>query len=314
MTPAITIDGLGKRYGAATALADLTLTVPAGSIFGFLGPNGAGKTTALKILAGLTRATSGTAAVNGVPVGLQGAHRAHVGYLAQEPRFYGWMTGRGTLEYVSTFFPPRRAGRSIDELLALVGLADAADRPTRTYSGGMRQRLGIAQALAGDPAVLLLDEPAAALDPLGRHDVLALLLRLQGDTTVFYSTHILDDVERVSDHIAILDHGRLVACAPTAELMRRAAAGTVRVTLLGATDETAAGLAALAGVSGVNVLGPRGDEWRYDLTVDEGMTTAVQRAVMRLAADGGLVVATNQPETADLESVFLRIVNEERAA
>jgi ABC-2 type transport system ATP-binding protein len=314
MRSAITAEGLAKRYGDVDALRDLTLDVPAGSIFGFLGPNGAGKTTALKILAGLTSATAGTATVDGVPVGVQGAHRVQVGYLAQDPRFYGWMSGRQTLAYVGTFFPGRVDARRIDELLDLVGLADAADRRTSTYSGGMRQRLGIAQALAGDPAVLLLDEPAAALDPLGRHDVLALLRQLRGDKTVFYSTHILDDVERVSDHVAILDGGRLVASAPTADLLRRSTTGTVRVALVGATESTAAALGTLPGVTRVAAAGRSGDEWRWDLSVDDGGVQAVQRAVMQLAAAGNLIVVTNRQETLDLEATFLRIVSEERAA
>jgi ABC-2 type transport system ATP-binding protein len=195
-----------------------------------------------------------------------------------------------------------------------VGLAEAADRPTSTYSGGMRQRLGIAQALAGNATVLLLDEPAAALDPIGRHDVLELMRRLRGETTIFYSTHILDDVERISDHVAILDHGRLVVAAPTAELISRSAAGTVRVALIGANDATAAGLAGIPGVAKVTAVERSGAEWRYDVTVHEGQTEAVQGAVMRLAADAGLIVASNRQEALDLEDVFLRIVDEERAA
>jgi ABC-2 type transport system ATP-binding protein len=314
MTPAITMEGLGKRYGAVSALDGLTLDVPSGSVFGFLGPNGAGKSTTLKILAGLTHASSGSATIDGSTVDVQGAHRARVGYLGQEPRFYGWMTGRRTLEYVSSFYPASHGGRRIDQLLELVGLSDAADRPTRGYSGGMRQRLGIAQALAGDPPVLLLDEPAAALDPIGRHDVLELLGRLKGEKTVFYSTHLLDDVQRVSDHVAILDRGRLVVTASTGALMHRAASGRIRVVLLGADDSTTDGLARLPGVGGAVLLERRGRESHYDLTVDDSMTDTVQRGVMRLAVERDLVVAANQPETADLESVFLRIVNEERAA
>ena len=314
MPAAITVAGLTRRYGNVTALSDLTLDVPAGSIFGFLGPNGAGKTTALKILAGLTRPTSGSASVNGIPVGVQGAHRSQVGYLAQDPRFYGWMTGRQTLEYVATFYPGRPERGRLDHLLDLVGLRDAADRPTSQYSGGMRQRLGIAQAMTGDPAVLLLDEPAAALDPLGRHDVLALLRELRGEKTVFYSTHILDDVQRVSDNVAILDGGRLVVTAPTAELLDRSASGRVTVALLGAGESTTAELAALPGVSRAIPNGRTGDEWHWDLAIDDGQAAAVQHAVMRLAADRGFVVATNRQERLDLEGAFLRIVNEERAA
>jgi ABC-2 type transport system ATP-binding protein len=313
MTPAISVDGLTKRYRDVAALTDLTLEVPAGSVFGFLGPNGAGKTTALKILAGLSRATSGSAAVGGVPVTVQGAHRSRVGYLAQEPRFYGWMSGRQTLAYVASFFPLGTRRRGIDDLLELVGLADAADRATKTYSGGMRQRLGIAQALAGDPAVVLLDEPAAALDPLGRRDVLDLMQKLRGETTVFYSTHILDDVQRVSDHVAILDRGRLVVSAPTATLMGEFKAATIRVALLGAGEATESGLSALPAVADVAVIGRDGDEWRYDVTPSNGIADA-QAAVMRFAADAGLTVVVNRQESLNLEEVFLHIVNKERAA
>jgi ABC-2 type transport system ATP-binding protein len=314
MTAAIEIEALTKRYHAVEAVAGLSLEVPAGSIFGFLGPNGAGKTTTLKILAGLARSTSGSARVNGVPVSLQGAHRSQIGYLAQEPRFYGWMTGRQTLGYVASFYANDGVPARIDELLDLVGLSEAADRPTHTYSGGMRQRLGIGQALAGNASVLLLDEPAAALDPLGRHDVLELMQRLRGDHTIFYSTHILDDVQRVSDHVAILDKGKLVVSAPTARLMNEFTAGCIRVVVLGGSETTKAGLETLPGVARVFALGNDGDEWRYDVSADDGQTVAVQGAVTRWAAGAGLTLTTNRPQSMDLEEVFLRIVNEERAA
>jgi len=313
MTSAISLNALTKRYGDVAALTDLTLDVAAGSIFGFLGPNGAGKTTALMILAGLSRATSGSATIGGIPVSVEGSHRGQVGYLAQEPRFYGWMSGRETLEYVASFYAVESTKRELNELLDLVGLADAGDRATKTYSGGMRQRLGIAQALTGGPSVLLLDEPAAALDPLGRHDVLEIMRRLRGDKTIFYSTHILDDVERVSDHVAILDKGRLVVSAPTSELLA-ATTGSIRVALIGATESTAAALAAIPGVTGVSPGGRQRDEWSFDLTVLDGRTADVQRSVMRFAVDAGLIVASNRQEAPGLEEAFLRIVDKERAA
>jgi ABC-2 type transport system ATP-binding protein len=306
--------GLTKRYHGVSALSDLTLEVPAGSVFGFLGPNGAGKTTTLKLLAGLARPTAGEASVNGVAIGLQGAHRGQIGYLAQEPRFYSWMSGRQTLAYVAGFYGQKLSRGRQDELLELVGLAEAADRPTKTYSGGMRQRLGIGQALAGNASVLLLDEPAASLDPLGRHDVLELMRQLRGDKTIFYSTHILDDVQRVSDHVAIVDRGRLVMTAPTADLLQRASGGTLRVALLGASSDTLRALGAAAGVDDVRLAGRDGDEWQYELTPALGDIARVQRAVTSFAAESGLALTTNRQETLDLESIFLRIVNEERAA
>jgi ABC-2 type transport system ATP-binding protein len=178
----------------------------------------------------------------------------------------------------------------------------------------MRQRLGIGQALAGDAPVLLLDEPAASLDPLGRHDVLELMRRLRGDKTIFYSTHILDDVQRVSDQVAIVDRGRLVMTAPTVDLVRRSTSGTLRVGLLGASPETVHALVALAGVDDAQLVGREGDEWQYELTPATGGMAQLQQAVTSFAAEHGLAVTTNRQETLDLEAIFLRIVNEERAA
>jgi ABC-2 type transport system ATP-binding protein len=315
MTSAISMNGLTKHYGGVQALTDLTLDIPAGTVFGFLGPNGAGKTTALKVLAGLARATAGSATVNGVPVSAAGDHRRHLGYLAQDPRFYGWMTGRETLRYVARF---RGLGSDREEqisaLLGRVGIADAADRRTSTYSGGMRQRLGIAQALVGRPAVILLDEPVSALDPIGRKDVLDLMRELKGETTVFYSTHILDDVQRVSDHVAILDHGRLVKAAPTHVLLASFTANTLRVVLGGASSSTDDGLRGIAGVENVNVASRTGNETTYDVVTKSGASTDVQRAITRYAVDAGLTLIANAEETLDLETVFLRLIDQKEVA
>jgi ABC-2 type transport system ATP-binding protein len=253
--------------------------------------------------------------VNGVAVSAAGEHRRQLGYLAQDPRFYGWMTGRETLRYVASF---RGVGadreRQITELLGRVGIAEAADRRTSTYSGGMRQRLGIAQALVGRPAVILLDEPVSALDPIGRKDVLDLMRELKGETTVFYSTHILDDVQRVSDHVAILDHGRLVKAAPTHVLLGSFTANTLRVVLGGATGETATGLAAIAGVASVTVASRAGDETAFDVVTKPGASGAVQRGITRFAVDAGLTLVANAEETLDLETVFLRLIDQKEAA
>jgi ABC-2 type transport system ATP-binding protein len=315
MTSAISMSNLTKHYSGVQALADLTLDVPAGTVFGFLGPNGAGKTTAMKVLAGLAQATSGTATINGIAVSASGAHRRELGYLAQDPRFYGWMTGRETLRYVASFRgsdPGREAW--IGELLDRVGLADASDRRTSTYSGGMRQRLGIAQALVGRPAVILLDEPVSALDPIGRKDVLELMRALKGETTVFYSTHILDDVQRVSDYVAILDHGRLVTVAPTQELLGSFTKNILRVVLGGAGSVTMESLQRLTGVATVTAVSHDSMAWTYDVTTDEGASAEVQRAITRFAVDDGLTLISNSVETLDLESVFLRLIDPKEVA
>ncbi len=320
MQSSISIRGLTKTYpGGITAVRDLSLDVPAGSIFGFLGANGAGKTTTLRIVAGLAHETSGHIEVGGVPRSAGVEYLRQVGYLAQEPAFYGWMTGRDVMRFVARLHDGRGAARAdgrIDDLLAMVGLADAADRRTATYSGGMRQRLGIAQALVGQPSVIMLDEPVSGLDPIGRRDVLELMTGLQGTTTVFYSTHILDDVQRVADHVAILDHGSLVVIAPTAELLSRSTEGALRVELAGASAETADRLRALPGVSRVSVVpAESGGVPAFDVRVRDGLVPDVQRAVTRYAAEQGMAVLSAQPDTIDLETVFLRLVdNQERAA
>jgi ABC-2 type transport system ATP-binding protein len=314
---AITTAGLTKHYPGVQALTDLTLEVPTGSIYGFLGPNGAGKTTALKMLAGLTRPTKGSASVAGVPVAAGPAYRRQVGYLGQEPRFYGWMTGRETIEYVGSLYPPAaRPNRArVQEMIDLVGIADAADRRTKTYSGGMRQRLGIAQALVARPAVLLLDEPVSALDPIGRREVLELMDAIKGEVTVFYSTHILDDVQRVSDHVAILDHGRLVRAQPTAQLLSSFSADRMRVVLGFAGDDTALALAAIAGVTSVEPTDRDAGSRSYLLRIDPDQSSAIQRGVTRLAADADLTVIDNSLVREGLEDVFMRLVDtKERAA
>jgi ABC-2 type transport system ATP-binding protein len=316
-TSAIETTGLTKQYPGVRALSDVSLDVPAGSIYGFLGPNGSGKSTTLKLLAGLIRPTSGSAAVFGVPLSAGADYRREVGYLAQDPRFYDWMSGRETLEFVAALgrSSSKRDRAAIDHILSRVGLLDAAERATKTYSGGMRQRLGIAQALVTNPRVLLLDEPVSALDPIGRHEVLDLMAELRGDVTVFYSTHILDDVQRVSDHVAILDGGRLIRASATADLLASFTTDRIRVALGRATDETTIDLAAIPEVLSVEPDGRDGEARRYSVRIQPESAEAVQRAVMRLAADHDFTVIENAVSRLDLEDVFLRLVkSQERAA
>jgi ABC-2 type transport system ATP-binding protein len=308
---AISTAALTKHYPGVAALSNLTLDVPAGSIYGFLGPNGAGKSTAIKMLAGLTRPTSGTASVAGIPITAGDHYRREVGYLAQEPKFYHWMTGRETLRFVTSLYPPERRSddKAISAILARVGLADTADRKAGTYSGGMRQRLGIAQALVGRPSVLLLDEPVSSLDPIGRKEVLELMKELKGETTVFYSTHILDDVERVSDFVAILDEGKLIRAEPTAQLLASFTKNRLSVVLSGANETTIDALKAMPGVASVDVGKHAGDLYAYVLTVEPDKGTAVQRAITRYAAQNDLTVTENHVVTLGLEDVFLRLVH-----
>ena len=215
--------GLSKSYKNVQALKSLDLTVPKHSIFGFLGPNGAGKTTTIKLLLGLARPTTGGGTVLGMNI-LQDKIevRRRIGYLAQNPSYYEHMTARQNLEFRARFIysgPKDMIVNRVEETLELVGLAQKADRPIKGFSGGEIQRLGIGQAQINYPELLILDEPAANLDPGGRHDVLEIMERLRKHTTIFYSTHILSDVQQVSDTVAILNHGELVAQAPLDDLL-----------------------------------------------------------------------------------------------
>src|SRR5512144_820076 len=233
----IRTEGLSKSFGEIHALKSLDLRVPQKSIFAFLGPNGAGKTTTIKLLLGLLRPSHGSGSILGMDIGRDSVDiRARIGYLPQDPRFYEHMTARQTLEYTAGFFytgPQSAIDKRVNEMLELVGLEGKADRPIRGFSGGERQRLGIAQAEVNYPDLLILDEPAANLDPQGRRDVLEVMIRIRKYATIFYCTHILDDVQRVSDQVAIVNQGELVTQTSIEDLLTGTGDVIFTVTLTG---------------------------------------------------------------------------------
>jgi len=204
--------GLRKQFGAKTAVDDLSLAVRRGEVFGFLGPNGAGKTTSIKMLLGLVAPTSGSATLLGAPIGDRMV-RARLGFLPEHFRFQDWLTGRELLQLHARLLgrSPRDLGSRIEALLARVDLLDAANRPLRTYSKGMTQRVGLAQALLGEPEIVFLDEPTSGLDPLGRLLVRDVIhdLRERG-TTVFLNSHLLGEVEATCSRVAFVKAGRTV--------------------------------------------------------------------------------------------------------
>lgn len=221
---AISTEGLSKQYGTVKALDNLDLEVPENAVFGFLGPNGAGKTTTIKLLTGFARPTFGKAQVAGEKVGDNNlALQAKIGLLPDVPAFYPWMSSREFLHFVGELhnLPQSEIKRRTEELLELVELKKAANRRIGGYSRGMRQRLGIAQALMNRPKVLFMDEPTSALDPIGRREVLNLILRLREDTTIFMSSHILSDVERVCDMVGIINKGKLVTVSSIEALQKK---------------------------------------------------------------------------------------------
>ena len=312
---AIAVERLTKRYpGGVLALDGLSMTVPAGSVFGLLGPNGAGKTTCLRLLAGMTRPTSGRAVVSGTTVATDALTvRRNLGYLEQDPRAYGWMTGREQITMLGRLHGLEGAGlaRAVSDALARVDLADAADRRTGTYSGGMRQRLGIAGALVHRPPVIVLDEPVSALDPEGRRDVLELIVSLRGEATILFSTHVLADVERICDRVGILDHGRLVVEGPLAELLDRFALPVYRVE---AEPGQAAAVEALAARL-------RSLDWVTGTAVEHGLLTVAvadpsraARELLPAIIEGGLGVVSVARARPTLEDVFLRLTGDGREA
>jgi ABC-2 type transport system ATP-binding protein len=303
--------GLTKTYKGTQALKSLNLTVKPHSIFGFLGPNGAGKTTTIKLLLGLARPTGGSADVFGMDIQRDSVEiRKRVGYLAQDPRYYEHFTARETLRFTARFFfsgPKGAIEERIQETLELVGLADKADRPIKGFSGGERQRLGIAQAQINYPDLLILDEPAASLDPQGRRDVLEVMERLRKYTTIFYSTHILDDVQRVSDTVAILNHGELVAQAPIEELLSGSGGTVYRLQVRGADAATRTRVQSQPWVTSLTEQPVNGHvTWTISVTDENSAESQLLRLVL---ADPAVTVAEFGRQKYDLEEVFLNMVN-----
>ncbi|MBA3947024.1 MAG: ABC transporter ATP-binding protein [Herpetosiphonaceae bacterium] len=306
----IQTQGLSKTYPGVSALKSLDLCIPEHTICAFLGPNGAGKSTAIKLLLGLARPTSGTGVIFGYDIVRDSlAIRRRVGYLAQEPRFYDHMTARDTLRFVARFFyagPTAAIEARVVEALELVGLSAKADRLLSGFSGGERQRLGIAQAQINHPGLLILDEPAASLDPLGRRDVLEVMQRLRSTTTIFYSTHLLDDVQRVSDMVVIVKEGEVLVQAPLNTLLTEQNVVTYELTLQGNTQHVHTAVAQQPWVSKIELLSAR-DPSTWRITVSD--ERAAETSLLSLITENGLarVLAFGRKQDA-LEDVFITLM------
>jgi len=293
--------GLTKRFGNRTVVRDVELQVPRGVAFGYLGPNGAGKTTLIRMLLGLTRTNAGTMSLRGLPVPARRAEAlSRVGAIVEEPRFHGHLTGRENLAIVAAA-RGRDAFTRIEPAIERVGLIHRAGDRVKTYSMGMRQRLGIARCLLADPELLILDEPMNGLDPAGILEFRGLVAALVGEgRTVMLSSHILDEVEKTCDYVAIVDRGEIVAMGSLAELQQ--GDGQPRV-LIGVDGEGRA-LEVLAGVAGVT-----------DVSVDNGVIRAsVKHAdvipeLNRRLVEAGIPVRRLEPLHASLEERFLAITS-----
>lgn len=300
----IRTQSLVKLYGEVRALDGLDLHVPAGVVYGFLGPNGAGKTTTMRILSGLARADRGQAYIQEQLISLYNPDQLKsVGVLPEEPSFYHWMTSR---EYLRDFIGPmyglngNAAYQRADELLDIVGISYAADRRIGGYSRGMRQRLGIAQALIHRPEILLLDEPVSALDPAGRREILELIDSLRGGTTILFSTHILTDVERVCDVIGIIDKGHMVVEEKRDRLLARYAQPVIEVEMV---DKVKEWMDLAYQVQGIEKIVQRDNTLRI-MVKDVRVTSA---ALFKSLADNEIRVRRFEIVKPSLEDVFLRL-------
>ena len=308
MEAAIRCEGLVKRFGDFVAIDGLSLEVPAGTIFGFLGPNGAGKTTTIRLLTALDAPTAGKAFVLGHDVQHGGLpFRRRISHLDQNPRLYDWMTGRELLEFVGGLFGIKGHDLKarVDQALEETMLTAAAKRRVHGYSSGMRQRLGLAQALVNEPEVLILDEPASSLDPAGRRDVLDIIARMRGRCTVFMSTHILSDVERVCDAVAIIDEGKLLVESSLHDLQERYARPVFILEPESWQEEKVAPL--------VETLRQR--PWSTGVTAEHGEirvnASDAQAAGVELlstVAEAGVPLARFQRDRPSLEDIFLELV------
>jgi ABC-2 type transport system ATP-binding protein len=284
--------GLTKRYGAHTALDGVDLAVPPGSVYGLVGPNGAGKTTLLALLAGLRRPTAGELHI--------AVAKRKVALLPDTPQFDPWLTGREVVELARGLMG---VTADPDRVLADAGLTDAADRRVGGYSRGMLQRLGLAATIIGEPEVLLLDEPASALDPAGRREVLDLIARMRGHATVLLSSHILTDVQEVCDMVGVLRAGRLLFQGPMANLLVGRAVPAYRIHLRPPIDGVAAALRAQPWVTGVEPDGP--DTLRCNVS---SLAEAESGLAGALGSAGARVVSL-APLAPDLEDVFLELTS-----
>jgi len=316
--PAIETRQLTKRYGDVIAVDRLDLTVSAGEVFGLLGPNGAGKTTTILMLLGLSEPTAGTARVAGLDPARQPLEvKRRVGYLPDNVGFYGNLTGRQNLRYTARLngVDPAATDRRLQDLLDQVGLADTADTRVDTYSRGMRQRLGIADALVKDPSVMILDEPTIAIDPEGVAEMLALIrfLARERGVALLLSSHLLQQVQSVCDRVGIFVKGRLVAQGRVQELAAQMSDAGVVIEVGAAGDpaEVERALLAVPGVQRVQrVARDERDPQRWRVTADDDATGALARSLVT----AGLTVTSLRRHGDDLDELYRRYFENRQTA
>jgi ABC-2 type transport system ATP-binding protein len=300
---AVETHGLTKRFGENVAVNGVELLVPRGCAFGYLGPNGAGKTTLIRVLLGLTHADAGTMSLLGYPVPRRrDLALARVGAIVDEPRFHGHLTGRQNLQILAAAREPAARGR-IEPSLERVGILHRADDRVSKYSMGMRQRLGVAACLLGNPELLILDEPMNGLDPAGMHEMRDMILSLVAEgRTVVLSSHLLDEVERTCDAVAIVDRGNIIRQGPISELL---AGASLVVQVACSEPDRARALLEGANLGAHIDVGPLG----LTITLPAGTERGVIAHIARLLVEAGIALYGLQQIQASLESWFLQVTS-----
>ena len=304
-TPALVTHDLTKRYGGRAAVDNLSIEVPAGVVAGFIGPNGAGKTTTMAMLLGLVRPTAGSATVLSSSLDDPGAYLGRVGALIETPAFWPGLTGTENLRVLATL--SGHDTRRIPEVLDLVGLAGRGGDKFGAYSLGMKQRLGIAAALLGDPELLVLDEPTNGLDPVGINEIRRFILELaDGERTVLVSSHILSELEHVSDWLIVINDGSLLYQGQADGFLGRVP------TTIALAPEQPSDLERLAALIRADGHEPRRDNGALMVPVDEGDARALAAALNKAAVAHGIVLAELHTRRPSLESQYLAAIGEER--
>lgn len=307
----VKVEGLVKRYGSNYAVNDISFEISEGEIVGLLGPNGAGKSTTMNILTGYLSSTSGAAYINGIDIFENPIEaKKYVGFLPEQPPVYADMTVREYLNFVYELKGcefDREA--HIGEIMEVTRITDVKDRLIKNLSKGYRQRVGIAEALVGDPKLIVFDEPTVGLDPKQILEVRNLIRNLAKNHTVILSTHILQEVQAVCERVIIMNKGKIIADAKTDEIVRTIEGGYhYRIKLVGPQKDV---VSALEGINGIKKVTPTNerdaDSYAYILEMDKGVD--VRKPIFKMCAERGFAILGLMPDDSDLESVFIRLVD-----
>ncbi|GAM16733.1 ABC transporter ATP-binding protein [Mesobacillus selenatarsenatis] len=299
--PLVTVENLEKSFKDLRVIKGLNFQLENGKCVALIGANGAGKTTTLKMLSGLLRPTKGKISFAGEKQG--GDHRRLIGYLPQHPVFHDWMTAREFLEYVGKLsgLPTKKAKERSAELLELVGIADAKNRRIGKFSGGMKQRLGIAQAIIHRPKLIMLDEPVSALDPFGRREVLELLEKLKKEATVLFSTHILNDAEEVCESILFLHNGEIIESGTMDEFREKYHQSKIDLVFSQEASSFLKTLSKHQQIDSIQMEGNKASIYTENLK-------AVKEVILTLAAKENWPLNKYEIGSISLEDVFMKVV------